>query len=87
MCVGIAAKCKQISISDCGFDTAAAQASVPLLWGACSELPVLCDGGGTVCPLACVGEQDTPAKDCAFSLRCHAGRVACAIFVGVVAGA
>ena len=78
---------KQVFGSGCGIDTAATQASAPLLWGAGAELAVARAGDGAGWPEAGGREQGTPAKESARRLRRSAGRTPGAIFVGAVAGA
>ena len=57
-----AAERQRISGSNSGVDTAAAQASAPLLWGIGAELAVAGAGDGAGRPEADGGEQGTPAK-------------------------
>ena len=82
-----AAERRRISGSDSGVDSAAAQASAPLLWGTGAELAVAGAGDGAGRPEADGGEQGTPAKAGTRSCRRHAGRTGVALFVGAVAGA
>ena len=70
-----------------GADTAATQASAPLLWGIGAELAVAGTGDGAGRPAADGGEQGTPAKAGARSCRRNAAGTGSALYVGAVAGA
>ena len=80
--VRLVAAHKRVSGSDCVIDTASAQASAPLLWGAGAELIVAGAGDGAGWAEAGGGEQAPAAKGSGCSQRRHAGWTPGAIFVG-----
>ena len=85
--VRFVAERKRVSGSGCVIDTATAQASAPLLWGAGAELAVAGTGDGVCWAEAGGGAQAPAAKGSGCRQRCSAERTPGAISVGAVAGA